>query len=327
MKNKISTFFSSAPMLFLIAFLLASGFWFWVTFEKSPIETIVINNVPVTLNLPADFSDGNYQVYGNSEYTVDVTITGKKFAIQSLTAADLNATALVSNIDSAGTKSIPITVTPKSSKIVNYEISSLSKNSINVFMDISETREFPVKVSVNTVNAIIENGLKLGEATPSLPNIKITGPSTELDKIDYVLASITLQGKITESKKYTPEISIKEVDSENTIKYSEFESVENFNVYIPLYVQKELPLKLTINNIPENKKSDITFSKENIVFWVPLTDADSISDANIKTIDYKDLTGSQNQFALTFDECEYTQVIPINTVWCSVKITDKTENS
>lgn len=319
---KIKRIFSSTPFILIIALVLALVYWGWIIIEKSPIETIVIKDVPVTLSLSSEVKDAEYQVYGNSDFTVDVTVTGRRFAIQGLTATDITATAAADEITDAGTKSLPITTTLKDAN-ATYEVTSLSKNSINVFFDTQETRSFPITISINDKQAIPNEKIKLGNPQPSLNTIQVSGPTTELDKISEVVATVTLSGAVTESKKYTPEITLKSSDEENVLKFAEFESTENFSVYIPVYVSKTLPLDVNITGIPNNKNVEKEFSYDELDFWVPAEEAASAEKIILREITYSSITDSYMQIALTFKNTKYKPVKDIESIWGTFIVTDK----
>ena len=71
----------------LLSVILAFGIWIWVSIEKSPEVEVTISSVPVKIDMdnsvPAQL---NLQIFGDNNYTVDVTVKGKKFIVSAPTA-------------------------------------------------------------------------------------------------------------------------------------------------------------------------------------------------------------------------------------------------
>ena len=71
----------------LFSLLAAFAIWIWVAVEKSPVVEVTISSVPVRIDMensvPAQL---NLQTFGQTEYYVDVTVTGKRFVVSTLTA-------------------------------------------------------------------------------------------------------------------------------------------------------------------------------------------------------------------------------------------------
>ena len=85
MKNNKSKKFSfenildNNRFLMILSFIIAFGLWVWVAIDKSPEIQTVITDVPVKINLENSIPQQlGLQIFGESEFTVDVTVTGKK---------------------------------------------------------------------------------------------------------------------------------------------------------------------------------------------------------------------------------------------------------
>ena len=118
----------------LLSVILAFGIWIWESIEKSPEVEVTISSVPVKIDMdnsvPAQL---NLQIFGDNNYTVDVTVKGKKFIVSALTADDFSVVAQTNYVDSAGKKSLQLKAT--SAKSDNFDIVGLSKNYIEVYFD------------------------------------------------------------------------------------------------------------------------------------------------------------------------------------------------
>lgn len=312
MLEKIKNYKPNNIVLFILAFIVAIVFWGWITVVQSPVETVVITDVPVTLSLPTSYQNSGYQIYGNSTYLVDVTISGKRFVVQEITAADLTATATTTAEISSGVQSLPIEVKTKESKMAKYEIVSLSKNSVSVFFDKPETRNFPVKININSQAAVLSEDVRIGTSIPSAEEIKVTGPSTELDKISYVLAAVTLSGNIEESKSYTPTVSLESDDESVEFKYSEIVNDGTFNVLVQIEKKKELQLNAKIEGIPDGTTAEISFSQPSALFWIPFNEKfNEINTVTVATLNYNDVKNN-TRLKINREELPYEMAEEIN---------------
>ena len=131
-KSKISQLLNNNKFVFVIAFLSPIIIWLAVAINVSPETTRTINKVKVTIDntVPSQFG---LEVFGDSEFYVDVTVKGKKYQISpaNLSADDIVVLALTNNVDSAGN----ITLLLKAESATgsnNYSISSISQRSIDV---------------------------------------------------------------------------------------------------------------------------------------------------------------------------------------------------
>lgn len=102
----------------LFSLILAFGIWIWVAIEKSPVVEITVSAVPVKIDMensvPAQL---HLQTFGQTEFYVDVTVTGKRFVVSALTPEDLTVTAQTNYVDSAGTKSLQLKATANSASL------------------------------------------------------------------------------------------------------------------------------------------------------------------------------------------------------------------
>lgn len=113
---------------FLLGFSIVAAFvlWLWVSIEKSPVIENTIVSVPVQINLEESIpSQMGLRIFGNTNYTVDVTVSGKKFIVSSLTADDIKVVAQTNYVDSAGNKTLTLKATNEGSK--DFDIKSLSQ--------------------------------------------------------------------------------------------------------------------------------------------------------------------------------------------------------
>ena len=119
-----------------------------VVINVSPQTTRVIKDVKVTIDdtVPSQFG---LEVFGESEFVVDVTVKGKKYVTSSLSADDIVVTANTNYVDSSGVKTLQLKVSQKDEDS-DYEITSYSANYIEVYFDTYKEVELPLEGKIET---------------------------------------------------------------------------------------------------------------------------------------------------------------------------------
>ena len=81
-RKSLNSLVYNNKVVMLISLVLAFGIWIWVAIEKSPVVEATISSVPVQINMensvPAQL---NLQTFGQTEFYVDVTVSGKRFIV------------------------------------------------------------------------------------------------------------------------------------------------------------------------------------------------------------------------------------------------------
>ena len=154
-----STLLHNNRFLMFLSVAISLIIWMWVAIEKSPEIQTVITKVPVSINLENSIPQQlNLQIFGESEFTVDVAVTGKKYILSNLTADDIKVEANTNYVDSAGTKTLQLKVTPVDNS-EEFTISSVSSTYIEVFFDIIEA-DYPrsvIEVTKLTFNDFVND--------------------------------------------------------------------------------------------------------------------------------------------------------------------------
>ena len=140
-----------------ISIFAAIIIWAAVCVSFAPETTNIIKDVPVVLSTENDVpSQCNLQVFGDKEFTVDITVSGSRYVIGEnlLSADDFEVAAVTSNVIKAGTYGLQLKVR-KVNEDADYKIAGVSKDSINVYYDAFDKKEVPVTVSVNKTDAVV----------------------------------------------------------------------------------------------------------------------------------------------------------------------------
>ena len=298
--NRFNKLFQNDKFNLVFSFFVAVLIWLAVVITVSPQTTRVIQNVKVTIdqNVPNQFG---LKVFGNTEFTVDVTVTGKKYQISNanLSAEDIQVVALTGDVVKPGYYTLNLKGDYGTDN-TSYKISSLSIKTIRVYFDTEIEKSFPIEsdITVNGSSDIVEDGFSCGDINLSNSTVVISGPSAQVDKVEKVVAKLELASKLTENM--STEVPLVMYDESGN---SEFEfltsETDNIDVTIPVLKLKELPAKVEFKNAPDALSLNpldytVVPSKEDV--YVLVSEYDTQTEYIVGSINFKELSPLSNVF-------------------------------
>ncbi len=300
----------------IISFVISFVLWMWVAIEKSPETQRVISGVPVQINLENSVPQQlGLEVFGNSEFTIDVTVKGKKYVTSSLDADDIVVTANTNYVDSSGVKTLQLKVSQKESDS-DYEIASYSSNYIEVYFDTYKEVELPIEGKIETnLSKIVPDSCIVGDTVLSKNTVLISGPATEVNKILSINANIKVDKVLDKTTTFDPVFKIVTSDG-SSLEYVKMQTEESdITVTVPVLKEVVLPTVVEFRGAPAyfiNNPLSYTVYPSKVNVAVPVDMIDSVTEFVVSTIDFAEISGSINTF--NFD---------INQINTSFKITDE----
>lgn len=296
----------------LFSLILAFGIWIWVAIEKSPVVEITVSAVPVKIDMensvPAQL---HLQTFGQTEFYVDVTVTGKRFVVSALTPEDLTVTAQTNYVDSAGTKSLQLKATANDSR--DYEIQRISQNYIDVYFDTYKEAEFAIEPRILAPDdKTVVDGCILGSVLFSKNTVVVSGPSAEVNKVTGVIAETSVSAPLSATTTVQPEIKL-QTDGQETLSYVELNTGEStVTMTMPVLKKVVLPTSVTFKNAPGgylNGDVPVTVSPSQIEAAVPIEKVGELKSISVGTVDFAELDSGYNTFNFkASDITEYTVV-------------------
>lgn len=280
----------------ILAFIIACALW--VVISVLTFDTISnrINGIDILTN-PTDYmTQNNLRITSELKDKVNIQIEGKRYDISDLNADDFTAEVDLSSVRSAGTYTLPLKVTSKSNR--QLSITDTQPEQVSVTLDEIISKEFPIQ---GTADISPISGYYLDTITTSPATITLTGSASLIDKVTRVEAQSTRHGPVSESITTGSVISV--YGASGVISEGITLSTDSVTVSIPIFKQKELPLKFSITNAPPN--FDLNSLKYEIY---PKTIKVASPDDSIDNISELDL-GMINLSDITLDKTSY---IPIN---------------
>lgn len=310
-KKKISLHGLFMNNKFVLAFsiLLAVVIWGAASMTVAPEDTRVIEHVKVTID---ENEDSGYKIFGYQDTYVDVTVKGRRYLISAgaLSAEDISVVAKGKYVDYSGKQTLNLTATVKGNNDV--KITDLSETSIAVYYDTPKTAVFPVEVKLNSTSETVPSGYTSLDPIASLSNVTVTGPATEINKIQKVVAEVSLDYSLTETTAL--EAELKAVTDKGTeAKYVSFvDDVSNFTVTIPVSKIIEMPVSVRYLNMPEyynDNMFEVNFYPKTVKVAAAQSVLDEMQSLIIGTIDFKTLTNKNNKFTFSLSDIEEVKIV------------------
>lgn len=303
-KSKISfeNLLNNNRFLLVLSLVIALALWVWVAIDKSPEVQTVITNVPVKINLENSVPQQlGLQIFGESEFTVDVTVTGKKYILSSLDSDDIVIEANTNYVNSAGVKTLQLNAVP-SENSDDFDIISLSSTHIDIFFDTYKEVELPLSSNVvTTLKTLVPEECILGDVVFSKSTVIINGPSTEVNRIIGVQATVNIKDVLEKTTTFDPEVKLLTNDG-SSLEYSKM-AIDEAEITMTLPVLKvvTLPTAVEFKNAPsyfvENPLSYTVYPTK-VKVAVPVDMIETTKQFIVDTIDFADITNSYNTFSV-----------------------------
>ena len=255
-------------------------------------------------NVKVEIYDGFLVDYAKAN-NIDVTVKGKKYQISpaALSAEDIVITAQTNNVDSAGNRTLQLK--PEIPDGADYTITTISQKNIDVYFDTSKTVQMVIEPQVIADDfPIVDEGFTCGNINLSETSVTVTGPSTEINRIDKVVAQLELKKSLSSNKSADAEIVLLSDKNRSDFKYVTM-SIDKVILTIPVLQVKELETIVTFKNAPDNYvvtplKYSVSPSKD--LFNISVDDYDKTIDYSIGTIDFKTLSPSNHVFTFLAED-------------------------
>lgn len=305
---------------FVVVFSIILAFAVWVTVSMTAGADIekTIRGVPVDLNVSEDSvpSRLGLQVFGEHQYQVDVTVKGKNYVVSKLTAEDFKITAQTKYVSSSGKQELNLIAEPADSGRTDFTIQSLSENSVQVYFDTYKEAEFTLVSEIKAENGVIPSDEYIQEPEILSTNtVKISGPTTEMNKIKKVVAHIQLDNPITTTQTFDAVI-IPRGEYDSTLQYLTINGRNtNVTITIPILKVKTLPVSVTFINAPPHFISNplpFTCSPSSVKIAAAESVIDDMKSVSVGTIDFSKLGALNNQF--TFDPSSLKNIVVMDDV-------------
>lgn len=286
--------------LTVLSFVIAFTIWIWVAIEKSPEVQQVITDVPVQINLENTIPQQlGLEIFGESEFKVDVTVKGKKYIVASLEKDDIQVVANTNRVDSAGLWTLQLKVNPTDSSD-DFTISATSQTFVEVYFDKYKELEVALEGIVDTkLEKYVPEDCLAGDIVLSKNTVLLTGPASEINRVTGVSATATIENVLEKTTTFDTKIVIKTTDG-IPLEYTEINvSDANITMAVPVLKVVTLPTAVEFKNAPSyfiNNPLKYNVYPSTVKVAIPVDAIDTTEYFIVDTIDFADIRNSYNTF-------------------------------
>lgn len=192
MKEKITNNLS----LKILSLIVAIFIWLLVINVDNPIitKTFVVTDVQL-LNEAYIDADGKMCMRDEEQQPIRVTIKAKRKILDDISVMDIRAVADLQQAVSLDTTPVMVPIMASVGKIPAENI-QVSPRNLSLHIEDKETQEFVVTVTTN--NTRPDKGYEIGNLISNPEKIRITGPTSLINKIDKVVASVNVNSAVAD---------------------------------------------------------------------------------------------------------------------------------
>ncbi len=302
-KYKISDIFYNNRFLLVFSVLIAVVFWLVVVVELGVEVENTVRNVPVQIDYASVEENLGLKPFGEKSFTVDVTVKGKKYIVESSDMVDdLVVKANTSYVNSAGSSTLKLEISSKNTNPA-YDVIRYSADEVSVYFDYPGDKEFVVTPELEFDGEAVAEGYYIDDYIfPESDTVRVTGPETEVNKITGIVAKAKLEGGLKQNE--TIDAELVAVTETNEVLRNITFSRKNGSIRITLPVYKVVNLSLTCGF--SNKPSDyvdsypftVSISPTNAEIGIPEQKSDGLTEFEISTIDFSEIKEGLNIFTV-----------------------------
>lgn len=267
----------------LISIVAAIVLWAYITTVVNPETEVTVSGIPVELVNIESLNDRGFTVDEGMTYLVDVTVTGSRSDVSSLTENDFKATADMTGYRK-GENSVPVNITGPN----GIELLQLRPDTIFVTVVELITVNKPVRLEFEDTFASDEEP-RVSQIIPE--EMEVSGVAEAVDSVDYIRATIP-EGALTEEET-TIRVDVTAVDDSGDPVYNVGLSQNSVEVVAELCKTKQVPLSVElVGEANENVEITDTYIPSFITIRGPEAAIEGITEVESRVIDISEITST-----------------------------------
>lgn len=290
-------------IVFLFSLVIAFFVWAGVAMYASPDESYTVNDIPIVIDMDNEIiKDSDFEVFNQSAERFNVTVTGPRYLITSLSPEDFTVNVPLNNVTGAGlfTLNVRASLTNQSRDIA---ISSQSLSTIQAYFDTRSEKTFDININDSDFSDHIADGFSyMGYELP-VTSVIATGPTTQIEKIVRCSGSAEFGSSILRSSGSVPiTLGFEGKTAAETVNINNYVSVdnsENYYTYVRIAQRKTLTAVVEITG-GDDDRSDVTVTPETAEMLVDTANEEAMtySEFVILTVPRQNLVAGDNTFTV-----------------------------
>lgn len=299
-KIKFSRLYRNNKFILVLSILISLIMWINISLSDSNLSTKTISNIPIQINLSEEATNNGLKIFSSESQRASVSISGNRVSVGNVTADDIVVSSLsTSTIMTPGT--YPLYLSARSADTTNnFEIiSSVSPSVLTVYVDYYEEETFEIEKNIK-YNIDSEY---YGELILSTSEIIISGPKTEVDKVESVAIEGEVKSTISEDLQKDYDIVLYDSNGERYSNSNVNLSVDRVTATFNVSSKKEVPLIPKFSNQPKDINVDdiVTCETETVIIAGDEDVLQSIDAVYTDEIDFTTLENDVNILDVNID--------------------------
>lgn len=248
-KRERRTVWDYPAVLWCAAVACAVLAWLIVTmyFDQESDKTVTVSNITYTYQSSTYSSLGLDIVETPEISSVTVRIKGSGTIIGGIRESDIMVYPKYSTVRGAGTVTLELGARFITSDYDNLGIELIVENPTTVTVVFDNVSEKTMRVTADTSQIAIADGFILNSVSSVPAEVTLTGPTSELEQIDSVVATVTSEEKLSDS--VTLEAPLEMRDANGNVVTPQYTTMDSDTAAITLNVLQVRELPLTVNFI------------------------------------------------------------------------------
>ena len=326
-RSAVSKLFDNNWFVLGFSLLIAFVLWCGVSmFQTTEVEKSFAN-IKVQLNYEGSLPANNdLQLFGEDEYYIDVTVKGKSYLVNDDDFANkISATVSFASVTSAGTYSLPVTVTVENSaaEVVNY-----SKSTISVYVDELVEKEYSLTDEIVELSGYsMPEGYARENPRLSTESVVLKGPALEISRVVNVKAVVEIDKELISTETFTAEIVFAGTSENTNLSNVTLKDDSPVYVTIPVTFTDEYRTAVGFTNVPKDYRADgIEYAvSPDVVSMTLVTGEEQAPEKNeliVGSVDFSELNNTVNTFSFSAEDLPYTFGEGVKNFTVTVDLTD-----
>lgn len=301
MKNKklnFSVLLYNDRFVFVFSIFAAVVLWIVLTTVNTQERPRVVYDVPVVIKLSEAGQEQGLRVFDQSVQTAKVSIRGNSIVVNRIKPEDIQVVAqLASSITQPNNYTLPLTA-QKLGALADYEIVSIEPSSIIANVDVYKEVTFPIE---DHIEFKADPAYFVGAPSFSTDSVVISGPESQIAKIQRVAVEHEVREVLTESKTLTTDLILYDAyGSKLSLDKIEM-STKKVDVNILVLSRKVMKLSPTFTGKPVGlalSSIEQKIEPDTIEVAGPEDVLANVNELSLEAIDFSKLSLTSNQMVV-----------------------------
>lgn len=274
----------------LLALLCGFIAWTVVTVYVDPQGSVTVQDVPINYaNSASTYTSQGLDIVEKRDIeTVDVKVTGNSTIIGNIQNSDIMVYPSYAGVSGAGKVTLRLQARLVNTTDFPGNIECVVENpkTIDVVFDEVSEKTLPITVDASAVS--VADGYMLNKTTAVPAEITLRGPTTELDQVASVVATVPGDGELSDTTTVPATLELRDENGEPfTPQYTTMDS-DTANVTLTIYQVRELPLVVDFIGTPTNfdtKSLKYSLSQDTLRVAGPARTASALEELTVTDFD------------------------------------------